>query len=80
MRTFHDAATIHYIRSSQLFHTTLCRAPALFLLSRSDPVGAEHTNRAVHDSWVKMGIEVNISLLLYNIVVFQNSLIRKIVP
>ncbi|KAJ0172553.1 hypothetical protein K1T71_011692 [Dendrolimus kikuchii] len=57
MKTFHDAATIHYIRSSQLFHTTLCRAPALFLLSKSDPVGAEKSNRSVHDSWEKMGIK-----------------------
>ncbi|KPI98262.1 PREDICTED: uncharacterized protein LOC106120768 [Papilio xuthus] len=57
MKTFHDVATTHYIRSSQLFHTNLCRAPALFLLSRSDPVGAERSNRAVYDSWCKMGIK-----------------------
>ncbi|CAD0203629.1 unnamed protein product [Chrysodeixis includens] len=57
MKTFHEAATSHYIRSSQLFHTNLCRAPALFLLSRSDPVGAEKSNRSVHDSWVKMGMK-----------------------
>ncbi|XP_013141438.1 PREDICTED: uncharacterized protein LOC106105586 [Papilio polytes] len=57
MKTFHDAATTHYIRSSQLFHTNLCRAPALFLLSSSDPVGAEHSNRAVYQSWCKMGIK-----------------------
>ncbi|XP_046970821.1 uncharacterized protein LOC124537906 [Vanessa cardui] len=57
MKTFHDAATVHYIRSSQLFHTNLCRAPALFLLSASDPVGAERSNRSVYDSWCKMGIK-----------------------
>lgn len=57
MKTFHDAATTHYIRSSQLFHTNLCRAPALFLLSKSDPVGAENSNRSVHDCWVEMGIK-----------------------
>ncbi|XP_072945585.1 uncharacterized protein [Epargyreus clarus] len=57
LKTFHDAATSHYIRSSQLFHTNLCRAPALFLLSASDPVGAERSNRSVYDSWVKMGIK-----------------------
>ncbi|KAI5636924.1 hypothetical protein NE865_10339 [Phthorimaea operculella] len=57
MKTFHDAATKHYIRSSQLFHTNLCRAPALFLLSKSDPVGAERSNKSVHDSWVEMGIK-----------------------
>ena len=58
MKTFHEAATSHYIRSSQLFHTNLCHAPALFLLSRSDPVGAEKSNRSVHDSWVQMGMKV----------------------
>ncbi|XP_041969807.1 uncharacterized protein LOC121726483 [Aricia agestis] len=56
MKTFHAAATVHYIRSSQLFHTNLCHAPALFLLSASDPVGDERSNRAVYDSWLKMGV------------------------
>ncbi|XP_063384829.1 uncharacterized protein LOC134670926 [Cydia fagiglandana] len=55
MKAFQEPATRHYIRSSQMFHTNPCRAPALFLLSRSDPVGAEPSNRAVHDSWVAMG-------------------------
>ncbi|KAL4718639.1 hypothetical protein ACJJTC_017471, partial [Scirpophaga incertulas] len=59
LKTFHEAATVHYIRSSQLFHTNLCRAPALFLLSRSDPVGAERSNRDVYDTWLQMGIEVS---------------------
>ncbi|KAI8440786.1 hypothetical protein MSG28_009113 [Choristoneura fumiferana] len=39
----------------EMFHTNPCRAPALFLLSKSDPVGAERSNRAVHDSWREMG-------------------------
>ncbi|XP_073954735.1 uncharacterized protein [Choristoneura fumiferana] len=55
MKAFQHAATRHYIRSSQMFHTNPCRAPALFLLSKSDPVGAERSNRAVHDSWREMG-------------------------
>ncbi|CAG9782486.1 unnamed protein product [Diatraea saccharalis] len=57
MKKFHETATIHYIRSSQLFHTTLCRAPALFLLSKSDPVGAERSNRNVYNSWTELGIK-----------------------
>ncbi|CAH2087794.1 unnamed protein product [Euphydryas editha] len=57
MKTFHDAATVHYIRSSQLFHTTPCRAPALFLLSASDPVGAERSNRSAYEGWCKMGMQ-----------------------
>ncbi|KAI8440787.1 hypothetical protein MSG28_009113, partial [Choristoneura fumiferana] len=42
----------------EMFHTNPCRAPALFLLSKSDPVGAERSNRAVHDSWREMGTKV----------------------
>lgn len=57
MKTFYTSATSHYIRSSQLFHSPPCAAPALFLLSRSDPVGAEPSNRSVHDSWCSMGIK-----------------------
>ncbi|KAI8440788.1 hypothetical protein MSG28_009113 [Choristoneura fumiferana] len=29
-----------------MFHTNTCRAPALFLLSKERPVGAERSNRA----------------------------------
>ncbi|KAL0830000.1 hypothetical protein ABMA28_003458 [Loxostege sticticalis] len=57
LKKFHDAATSHYLRASELFHVSPCRAPALFLLSRSDPVGAERSNRSVHDSWVNIGIK-----------------------
>lgn len=58
LKTFHEAATIHYMRSSQAFHLNLCHAPALFLLSKTDPVGAENSNRKVHDSWESLGIKV----------------------
>ncbi|KAL4703342.1 hypothetical protein ACJJTC_013108 [Scirpophaga incertulas] len=57
LKRFHASATVHYEASSKIFHKTPCRAPALFLLSRSDPVGAESSNRRVHDSWIDMGIE-----------------------
>ncbi|XP_059061055.1 uncharacterized protein LOC131853970 [Achroia grisella] len=57
LKTFHDAATTHYIRSSQLFHSNPCRAPALIFLSKTDPVGAEKSNRMLHDNWVKLGIK-----------------------
>uniref|UniRef100_A0A336L0G7 CSON002474 protein n=1 Tax=Culicoides sonorensis TaxID=179676 RepID=A0A336L0G7_CULSO len=49
LKTFHDTATVHYLRSSQLFHFTLVTAPALFLVSKTDPVGAESSNRRVAD-------------------------------
>lgn len=58
MKSFHQVATVHYMRSSQQFHRNLCRAPALFLISKTDPVGAEESNRRVFDSWESMGIKV----------------------
>jgi len=58
MKTFHEAATQHYIRSSQLFHTNYIHAPALFILSKNDPVGAEASNRRVADSWISNGVNV----------------------
>lgn len=50
MKTFHEPATSHYIRSSQMFHGNLARAPALFLLSKTDPVGAVASNDRVRVS------------------------------
>lgn len=58
MKTFHEAATQHYIRSSQLFHTNICHAPALFIVSKTDPVGSESSNRRVADSWISNGINL----------------------
>lgn len=58
LRTFHEAATQHYIRSSQMFHTNFVQAPALFVVSKTDPVGAEGSNRRVADSWIQSGTNV----------------------
>ncbi|XP_013192683.1 uncharacterized protein LOC106136623 [Amyelois transitella] len=57
MKKFYDTATRHYELASQTFHQTPCRAPALFLLSRSDPVGTERSNRDVCDCWVELGMK-----------------------
>lgn len=59
LKTFHDAATVHYIRSSQMFHSNLVHAPALFLISKTDPIGAEASNQRVRESWESKGIQVN---------------------
>lgn len=58
LKTFHEAATQHYIRSSQMFHTNFVHAPALFFVSKTDPVGAEKSNRRVADSWISNGIKL----------------------
>lgn len=58
MRTFDKVATCHYIRGSQMFHTNLIKAPALFILSETDPIGAVSSNLRAKESWENMGIEV----------------------
>ncbi|CAO1333161.1 unnamed protein product [Diamesa hyperborea] len=58
LKTFHDAATQHYIRSSQMFHTNLCHAPALFFVSKTDPLGPVISNQRVADSWISSGVDL----------------------
>ncbi|XP_050299254.1 transmembrane protein 53-B isoform X2 [Anthonomus grandis grandis] len=59
MKTFDKVATRHYVRSSQMFHTNMCRAPALFLISKTDPIGAVDSNQRVRESWESMGMKVD---------------------
>lgn len=58
MKTFHKVATCHYLRASQLFHTNIIKAPAVFFLSKTDPIGAEASNQRVRESWENMGMKV----------------------
>lgn len=58
MKTFDKVATCHYLRSSQMFHTNIIKAPALFFLSNSDPIGAVRSNQRVRESWESMGMNV----------------------
>ncbi|XP_066999131.1 transmembrane protein 53-B isoform X2 [Anabrus simplex] len=60
MRTFYDVATVHYIRSSQMFHTSIVRAPALFFFSKSDPVGCVESNMRVKEAWDAQGISTRV--------------------
>lgn len=57
MKTFHEPATSHYIRSSQMFHGNLVRTPALFIVSAKDPVGPPSSNGRVRDNWVRNNID-----------------------
>ncbi|XP_026470972.1 transmembrane protein 53-A-like [Ctenocephalides felis] len=57
LKTFHDVATSHYIRASQMFHSTLVRSPALFLLSKTDPIGPVSSNQRVKEAWEGLGIK-----------------------
>lgn len=57
MKTFHQQATQYYIRSSQIFHTTSIRVPALIFVSKTDPVGAIASNVSLRDNWESLGIK-----------------------
>uniref|UniRef100_A0A2A4IXV0 Transmembrane protein 53 n=1 Tax=Heliothis virescens TaxID=7102 RepID=A0A2A4IXV0_HELVI len=59
MKVFHNVATKHYMQATAVFHETPCRAPGLFLVSKTDLVGAEKRSRSVHDSWVRSGMKCN---------------------
>lgn len=56
MKAFHEPATSHYIRASQMFYSTLVKKPALFFLSKSDPIGAVSSNEQLRASWESLGI------------------------
>ncbi|KAI9576388.1 hypothetical protein GQX74_009442 [Glossina fuscipes] len=50
--------TIHYMRSSQMFHSTILKKPALFFVSENDPVGPPSSNKAVCKNWERANIKV----------------------
>lgn len=58
MKTFHNQATIHYMRGSQMFHSTLVKAPALILVSENDLIGPTKSNLEVKNNWEPAGIKV----------------------
>ncbi|XP_046665227.1 transmembrane protein 53 [Homalodisca vitripennis] len=59
LKAFDEEATSHYIRSSQMFHTSLVHSPALLLLSKTDPVGSLASNLRLKETWESMGIKVS---------------------
>ncbi|CAH0561324.1 unnamed protein product [Brassicogethes aeneus] len=58
MNAFDKISTCHYVRASQMFHTNLVKAPALFFLSKSDQIGAFSANSRAKESWEGSGIKV----------------------
>ncbi|XP_055380465.1 uncharacterized protein LOC129611366 [Condylostylus longicornis] len=57
LKTFYQAATVHYARSSNFFHFPLLKAPALFLVSKIDPVGSVPSNWSVKEDMESIGIK-----------------------
>ncbi|KAA0203840.1 hypothetical protein HAZT_HAZT002329 [Hyalella azteca] len=62
LRTQYDNATIHYIRSAQKFHECYVRRPALFLLSKADPVATIEMNAVVYEKWEKYNVPVFVKI------------------
>ncbi|KAB7503885.1 hypothetical protein Anas_05915 [Armadillidium nasatum] len=54
----YENATKHYEKASEMFKANLCRAPGLFIFSKSDPVSNMSVNMPVVQAWEEMGIEV----------------------
>lgn len=55
---FYQVATIHYVRGSLMFRDNFVKAPALFFLSKTDPIGAYSSNLRIKEAWEDNGIEV----------------------
>ncbi|CAL8081250.1 unnamed protein product [Orchesella dallaii] len=58
MAAFENTATKHYLRSSKCYHNSVVDAPALFLCSLDDPVGAVSGIKKVADNWELKGMKV----------------------
>lgn len=66
MAAFKESATKHYLRSSNCYHDSIVDAPALFLCSLDDPVGAVSGIRKVADKWESKGMKVILVVLVLN--------------
>lgn len=56
MKLFYFVITKHYNRSSQRFHQTFVHCPALFLLSKNDPIGTVKSNKIFLQDYQAKGI------------------------
>ncbi|KAA0203844.1 hypothetical protein HAZT_HAZT002330 [Hyalella azteca] len=62
LRAQYDNATVHYMRSKQKFHECYVRRPALFLLSKADPVATIEMNAVVYEKWEKYNVPVFVKI------------------
>ncbi|XP_053974774.1 transmembrane protein 53-B isoform X2 [Hylaeus volcanicus] len=62
MRTFYKSSTQYYKRSSQLFHSNIVHSPALFFVSKVDPVGTITNNMKVRDRWDSLGVKTYVKI------------------
>lgn len=75
LKTFDKVATSHYVRGSQMFHTSFVKAPALFFVSKADSIGSVSANIRARDSWESLGTPVRLCFSSINssIIHFQSQ-------
>ncbi|ETN66659.1 hypothetical protein AND_001555 [Anopheles darlingi] len=56
MKLFHEAATQYYQKSTYMYHYEPVQCPALVLVSKSDPIGAEAPNKRLCGIWESKGV------------------------
>ncbi len=59
LRLFEQSVTRHFRLTHQTFRENLIKTPALFIVSKVDPIGTVSSNLSIHDSWKEMGINVS---------------------
>lgn len=59
LKTFHESATQHYLKASELYYSGLVACPALHFCSKTDPVGNVTTISKLCDIWREKGIRVS---------------------
>jgi len=58
MKIFYNLSTRHYIKSAEMMHDTIVKAPALFIVSKADPIGTEKASRIISEKWKLKGIPI----------------------
>ncbi|XP_050089953.1 uncharacterized protein LOC126574060 [Anopheles aquasalis] len=57
LKLFHEEATQYYKKSTHMYHYEPLQCPALILVSKSDPIGAEAPNKRLSDIWESKGVK-----------------------
>ncbi|XP_062560468.1 transmembrane protein 53-A-like [Armigeres subalbatus] len=60
LKLFHEEATQYYEKSAKLYYNEPVNCPALFLISKTDPVGTETANKRVMAAWETVGIKTTL--------------------
>lgn len=65
------------MRATDVYHNTPCRAPGLFLVSKTDPVGAVERSKRAYSMWVDMGIRVRVFIISFLLLKYVERLTAR---